>query len=242
MQSIVLEDAAQQFAAIEPLDEKNLDQRSISFGFSLQIIAREGLSVRGDAHMQKTTTGIPRRASLPADVTEDFDDQLPQAMPRSQIRWRPTNQATAGQDVLAPHGCTQDATVPQATTRRISGSTRGGLYVLLALCLAYLYVGIAVPAWENLNNQLHYGDARIASYDIDHRHFVTEDNKGKIRVYVISQDGQHVQVLDSILGSNTDHALVTLKDEGSDIAMSVNGVQTALLVPNGQGGFKWGGN
>ncbi len=191
--------------------------------------------------MQKTTTSVPRRASMQADVTEDFDDQLPQAMPRSQIRWRPTQQATAGQDVLAPHGCTQDATVP-VVSHRVSGTTRASLWIVLILCLAFLFNGIAVPAWENLNNQLHYGDARIASYDIDHRHFVTEDNQGKIRVYIMSEDGQHVQVLDSILGSNTDHALVTLTDQGSNIVMSVNGVQTALLVPNGQGGYKWGGN
>ncbi len=240
MQSIVPEDAAQQFAAVEPLDEKNLDQRSISFRFSLQIIAREGLSVRGDAHMQRTRMDIPQRASRPADVTEVFDDLQPQAMPRSQIRWRPTNQAQAGQDVTAT---TTTAPQPiQPTSCRVTGGTRAGLWVLLLLCIAFLFNGIAVPAWENFNNQLHYGDARIASYDIDHRHFVTEDNKGKIRVYIMSQDGQHVQVLDSILGSNTDHALVTLSEQGSTIAMFVNGVQTAVLVPNGQGSYMWGSN
>ncbi len=221
------------------LTEQQTDtKQAVIFHFSLQIRTEEGFSIRGEAGMNKTTTGIPQRASRQPDVTEDVDDQLPQAMPRSQIRWRATQ---AGQDVLAPTGCTQDAVVP-VVSHRVSGSTRAGLWVVLLLCIAFLFNGIVLPGFNNLINQFHYGDARIATYDIASKHWITEDDKGKIRVYIVSQDGQHVQVLDSILGSNTNHALVTLTDQGSNIVMSVNGTQTAFIIPDGHGGYKWGGN
>ncbi len=229
------EEAARSVAGYES-QEKNSSQRSISLSFSLQILSGEGLSVKGDASMQRTSTGIPPRASRPADTTDEYDDQLPGAMPKSQLRWKPTNQVTAGQDVTATT-TVQPVTV---TSNRISGSTRTGLIILLLLCIAFLVNGIVVPALVNLGNQLRYGDARIARYDIGSKHWITEDDRGKIRVYIVN--GQHVQVLDSVLGGSVDHALVTLTDEGNSIEVSVNGVQAAQIVSDGHGGYKWGSN
>lgn len=61
------ESAAQSFTGFKP-QENTINQRSTSFSFSLQILAHEGFSVKGDMGMSKTATSIPQRASKPVQV------------------------------------------------------------------------------------------------------------------------------------------------------------------------------
>ncbi len=101
---------------------------------------------------------------------------------------------------------------------------------------------MALPAWESFNDQLHYGDARISTYDINGRHWLTEDTNGKARIVATTSDGQHTQVLTTNISGGNKHQLITLVQDGNNVDVVVNGVQLSTLVPDGHGGYKWGGN
>lgn len=75
------------------------------------------------------TQGIPARASRQADVEQDSLN----AMPRSQVRFRPTQTDDLEPQPLAECG------------NRIAGRTRVLLYVLLILCIGFLVSGINSP-------------------------------------------------------------------------------------------------
>lgn len=110
--------------------EAPINQRSTSFSFSLQIVAREGLSVRGDMTMQKTS--VPQRASRPVQQTpdvEEYDDESVARTPRSAIHWKATE--------------TRPQTPPNGNC--VTGSTRVGLVVLLVACIAFLVSGMHAP-------------------------------------------------------------------------------------------------
>ena len=222
----------------EPLQE-NLDKRSTSFSFSLQIRTDEGLSIRGDMNMQQT---VPQRAAKPVtpDVGQEYDDNLTN-MPRSAIRFRSTQvkqgSSTDRQPEQKPR-TTGPITLP--TTRRVSGSTRFLLWAVLVLGIAFLINGLVVPAFVSFNNQLHYGDAKIATYDLDGRHWLTEEDNGRVRIVVSNPDGSHSQQLTTVVGGVANHALVTLDQKGSKIEVSLNGTYAALVVPDGKGGYQWG--
>jgi len=233
---IKTEDAAQNVTGYEPQQE-NTYQRKVSVAFSLQFIMNEGLSVRGETTLNKTTTGIPQRASRvqqpTTDVAEEYDDKLFDA-PRSAIHWKaldtPQKQRTTGP-------------IAEATqSNRVTGSTRVGLYILLVLCLAFLFNGIVLPAISNVSNQLKYGDARIASYDLDGRHWITEETNSRVRIIVSSADNQHNQVLTTVVAGVKDHALVSLSQDGNKIDVFVNGTSVTRLVLDGKGGYTWGSN
>jgi len=229
------EKATQGITSIES-QEPATSQHSVNFSFSLQILAHEGLSVKGDASMQKNTP-IPQRASRvqqpTTDVAEEYDDQLFDA-PRSAIRW------TALDAQPKPRTTGPIAEAPQSN--RVTGSTRVGLYILLVLCLAFLFSGIVLPAISTVSNQLKYGDARIASYDLDGHSFITEETGGKVRIVVSSADNQHTQVLTTVVAGVKDHALVSLSQDGNTIDVFVNATSIARLVPDGKGGYAWGSN
>lgn len=223
-------------AGTEP-QETTSNQRTTSFSFSLQIRNSEGLSIKGDATMQKTVTGVPARASRPVDV-EEYDDDSVAKMPRSAIRFRSTQAAqtpTTG-PIVAP---VQETPV---VTHRVSGTTRLLLYLVLVLCVLFLFNGIVWPVIVDIGNQLKYGDARIATYDIDNHHFITQDDNGKVRIVVSSADNQHNQVLTTIVRGAGTHALVTLSPDNGKLDVSINGVYTTFLASDGKGGYAWGSN
>lgn len=222
------EEATRNVVGYEP-QENTHNQRSVSFSFSLQILTREGLSLKGDMTMQKTV--VPQRASKPVtvDIEQEYDDNSVTSMPRSAIRFRGTQptQRTTGPIAQAP------------TSNRVSGTTRLLLWVVLVLCCVFLANGLLLPAMTNAANQLRYGDARIVSCDLNGRHFITEENNGRVRVLVSSPDGTHNQVLTTLIGGVPNHALVTLSDEGNKIDMQVNGVHMAYIVSDNKGGYQW---
>lgn len=223
--------------------QENTDnRRSISLGFSLQIRTDEGLSIRGDINMQKTST-VPPRASKPAqsttDVEEQYDDNSVTQMPRSAVRFRSTQTPASQQkahttEPIAPP-------IAPATTRRVSGGTRFLLWVVLVLCIAFLVNGLVLPAINSAIEQIRYGDARIATYDINGRSFITQEQDNKVRIVISSADNQHNQVLVTPIGGVANHALVTLTPNGAKIEVAVNGTYIAVLVPDGNG-YKWGNN
>jgi len=224
------EKATQGITSIES-QEPATSQHSVNFSFSLQILAHEGLSVKGDASMQKNTT-IPQRASRvqqpTSDVAEEYDETLFNA-PRSALRWTALD-AQPKQRTTGPIA---------APSNRVTGSTRVGLYILLVLCLAFLFNGIVLPALANVQNQLRYGDARIASYDLDNHHFLTEETNGKVRIVISSTDGQHNQVLTTVVAGVKDHALVSLSQDSDKVDVFVNGMSIARLVSDSKGGYRW---
>jgi len=215
--------------------EAPINQRSTSFSFSLQIVAREGLSVRGDMTMQKTA--VPQRASRPIQQTapdiEDYDDQNLAHMPRSAVRFR------ASQSQAAPQGPNTGPIEVPTVTHRVSGSTRALLWFVLVLCVLFLMNGMVWPALVEIGTQLTYGNDRIASFDLDHHHFITQEVGGKVRLIVTSADGQHTQVLTTMISGAKDHMLVTLTQDHVQIDVNVNGVYVTSLVPDRHGMYTW---
>jgi len=221
----------------EPQHE-NLDQRSISFQFSLHILTREGFSVKGEASMDKTSTSVPQRASrqpMP-DVDQEYDDDSVAKMPQSAVRFRSTQQPHQ-QSTAAP--TTGPIVTPIVTTRRVTGWTRFWLWILLVLCIAFVFDGMVWPMLVDLDNQLTYGNDRIASFDLDQHHFITQETHNTVRIVVSSTNGQHTQVLTTVISGARDHALVTLSEDGNSIDVTVNGAYVTSLVPDTHGMYRW---
>lgn len=225
------EEATRNVVGYEP-QENTHNQRSVSFSFSLQILTREGLSLKGDMTMQKTV--VPQRASKPVtvDIEQEYDDNSVTSMPRSAIRFRGTQptQRTTGPIAQAP------------TSNRVSGTTRLLLWVLLVCCLAFLANGLVMPMVNDTVNQIKYGDSRIATYDISNHHWITEEANGRMRIVVSNPDGSHSQQLTMAVGNAPKHALVTLKEDDVKIDVSINGAYITPLVSDGKGGYKWESN
>ncbi len=218
---------------------ENLDQRSISFQFSLQILTREGFSVKGEATMDKTSTSVPPRASRQPvpDIEQEYDDDSVTHMPRSAIRFRSTQPQLAA--ATASQGPTTGPIAAPLVTHRVSGGTRVLLWVLLFLCIAFVFDGMVLPVIIDVSNHFTYGNDRIASFDLDRHHFITQETHNTVRIVVSSADGQHMQVLTTVISGAKDHALVTLSEDGSSIDVTVNGAYVTSLVPNGHGMYKW---
>lgn len=170
-------------------------RKATSFSFSIQIRTDEGLSIRGRVNM---STVVPQRASKPVqvvpDIEQEYDDNL-SSTPRSAIRFRGTQHK---QETSSKEGQTArdtDKLATPVTTKRVSGTTRLLLWVVLILGIAFLINGLIVPAIVSFNNQLHYGDAQIATYDINGSHFITEEDNGRVQIVVSSPDATHNQIL-----------------------------------------------
>ncbi len=229
-----IEEATRSMTGYEPLQE-NTYRQSISFSLSFLKRSHEGLSIAGDMSMSKTATAVPQRASKPVDIEQEYDDDSVTHMPRSAVRFRSTQPQAAQTPTTGP-------IVAPIVTHRVSGSTRLGLYLLLFLCLAFLFNGLLWPVIVDIGNQLKYGDARIATYDIANHHFLTQDDNGKVRIVVSSADNQHNQVLTTVVHGVGTHALVTLSQDGGNVDVSIAGIYTASLVPDAHGSYKWKDN
>lgn len=228
---MILEEEATRSITGDESHRENTYQRSISLSFSMQILSREGFTLRGDATMQKTSTGIPQRASRPpADVTQEYDDDTVGGMPRSAVVWRATT--------TQPQKATTTQPLP-ASRHRVSGSTRLLLIVLLVLCCAFLFNGLVMPTIASIANQLKYGDAQIATFDLQNRHWITEETNGKVRIVITSNDSKHNQILTTFVSGAPNHALVSLSLDGDSIDCAINGTYTMSMVSDGQGGYKW---
>jgi hypothetical protein len=113
------------------------------------------------------------------------------------------------------------------------------LWVLLIFCIALLVDGIVIPAYVALFNQFAYGTNRIASFDLDQHHFLTQENHNTVCITATSADGKHTQVLTMPISGVSDHALVTLSEDGTAIDVAVNGLSINPLVPDGHGMYQW---
>ncbi len=251
---MIEEDTAQCVTSYEPLCEETVNQRtptksSTSLSFSLQIITGEGLSIRGDATMQKTPIGVPQRASRPVqqiapDIDLEYDDDNVAKIPRSALRHRPIQNPPKQQLAAVTPPANTPNTGPIVApsvvpTRRVTGGTRVFLWILLFLCIAFLVDGVVIPAYIAISNQFIYGTNRIAPFDLDQHHFLTQETHNTLRITVTSADGKHVQVLTMPISGVSDHALVTLSEDGNDIGVAVNGLSITPLVPDGHGMYQW---
>jgi len=219
---------------------KNLHQRSIRFQFSLQILPREGFSVKGEASMDKTSTSVPSRASRQPvpDIEQEYDDNSVAQMPRSALRHRSIQPHQ--QQPVSPQTPNTGPIVPLVVpTRRVTGWTRFWLWVLLVLGIAFLVDGIVWPALIDLDNHFTYGNDRIASFDLDNHHFLTQETHNTVRIVVTSADGQHTKVLTTVISGAGNYALVTLSEDGGNIDVTVNGAYVTELVPDTQGMYRW---
>ncbi len=211
---------------------ENTYRSSFSLRFSLQLCTHEGLAVKGDMSMDKTA--VPSRASRP--TVQDYDDDTVGMMPHSALVWR----ATTVPNTTATMSRTTKTV--STTTNRVSGTTRLGLYLLLVLCLAFLFNGLVMPALVSLGEQLRYGDARITTYDINTHHFIAQDDHNKLRIIITSDNGDHNQILTMVVSGIPNHSLVTLIPNGNNIDVTINGTSALRLEPDGHGGYKWGTN
>lgn len=213
---------------------RSITKTSVNFGFTLQILTQNKLAIKGEVQMsQQTKTQVPQRASAPVDIEQVYDDSVT-SMPRSAVRYRAAQpQQSRATDTLI-------AQTPR-TSNRVSGTTRLLLWLLLALCVAFLVNGLVVPAITDAFTQLRYGDARIATFDIDKHHFITEESNGRVRIVVSNADGSHSQQLTTVVSNAPKHALVTLKENGTRIDVSINDAYVTYLVADSNG-YKWGSN
>jgi len=216
---------------------ENLYQQSISFQFSLQIVTREGFSVKGEAFMDKTSTTVPQRSSQQPvpDIDQEYDDDSVTRTPRSAVRYR----STQPHQPAVSQGPNTGPIAAPIVTHRVSGRTRVLLWMVLVLGLAFLFNGIVWPALVDFDNQLTYGNDRIASFDLDQHHFITQEMHNTIRIVVSSAGGQHTQVLTTVISGAKDHSLVTLSQDDVNIDVTVNGAYVTLLVPDTHGMYKW---
>jgi len=230
---LIEESTAQSVSDHEP-KETTINERSTSFSFSLQIITREGFSVRGDA----TMTTVPARASRPSatQIDEGLDDIRTSSSARRYTSQAQVQQAPNTGPIVAP------VVQTPRVTHRVSGSTRALLWVVLLCCIAFVFNGIVWPSFVNAYNQVKYGDAQIATFDLDQHHFMTQDEHGTIKIIVMSADNKHNQVLTTVVHGADNHALVTLSENGAKIDVSVAGTYMASLVSDNHGGYQWGSN
>ena len=206
------------------------------FSFRLNIDFREGFSVKGDVTAMTTVPPRTHRPIMqPADVQE-YDDDTVAIAPKSVLRHRPIKTHTT-EPIQAPIG--QKTVVKTITTHRVSGSTRFWLYVVLFLCCLVIFNGIVWPGLVHIYNQVKYGDAQIAPYDLDNHHFITQYENSTVKIVVMSADNKHNQVLTTIVHGAANHSLVTLAEDGSKIDVSINGVHATSLAPDGKGGYQW---
>jgi hypothetical protein len=84
-----------------------------------------------------------------------------------------------------------------------------------------------------------YGDAQIATFDIEQHHFITQYENSTVKIVVMSSDNKHNQVLTTIVHGAANHSLVTLAENGAKIDVSINGVYATSLAPDGKGGYQW---
>jgi len=171
--TILIEESTTHDVASHEPQHENRHQQSLRFQFSLQILTREGFSVKGEASMDKTSTSVPQRASrqpIP-DIDQEYDDDSVAHMPRSVLRHR----STQPQPVPSPQTPnTGPIVTPVVTTRRVSGGTRVLLWVLLVCCIAFVFDGMVLPAMIDVSNHFTYGNDRIATFDLDRHHFITQ--------------------------------------------------------------------
>jgi len=237
--TILIEESTTHGIADHEPQHENLDQHSIRFQFSLQILSREGFSVKGEATMDKTSTSVPPRASRQPvpDIDQEYDDDSVAHMPRSAVRFRSTQSQPAAVQPQTPN--TGPIVTPTVPTRRVSGWTRVLLWVLLFLCIAFVFDGMVLPLIIDVSNHFTYGNDRIASFDLDHHHFITQETHNTVRLVVSSADGQHTQVSTTVISGAGNHALVTLSEDGNSIDVTVNGAYVTALAPDGHGMYKW---
>ena len=207
-------------------------ESSISLTLSLStIITGTVCKFKGKIIMQRTSP-IPRRASRPADVTEEYDDKLPGAIPRSQLRYRPMNPTQAGQDVThTPHTTTQEEREPYQFSR---------LWLFLLPLVIATLIAITAPG---LSNQWHSGDYGTHTWTINSDKFTTWTDNGQVNILVYPHnDATHAQLLPSRLLSNGKHiesVTVELMRQDNKVLVFFNGTQVGELVPNGKGGYRW---
>ena len=227
-------------ADYEPQNE-HIEQHSVTLQFSLQLLFREGFSIKGDAFMDKTSTSVPPRASRQSvpDIDQEYDDDTVAKTPRSVLHHRPIQQAAATPLAAKTPNTGPIVTPSVVPTRRVTGGTRVLLWVLLIFCIALLVDGIVIPAYVAVSNQFTYGTNCIASFDLDQHLFLTQETHSTVRITVTSADGKHVQVLTMPISGVSDRALVTLSEDGSDIDVAVNGLSLTPLVPDGHGMYQW---
>lgn len=116
----------------------------------------------------------------------------------------------------------------------------GGLLLLM------FTITILLPAWNNLNNQWHYGDNHVSHFDVRGHHFVGEVYRGFVTVYDIPNghpENSHVFMLQSasenavvvyqVQDVNHDGIPdITIGTDGSPIGITLYGTKDNSFVKN----------
>ena len=189
------------------------------------------------------TSPVPQRKSrefVPALIEEEEYDDTPLGLaPVARALYRPASQPAATTRTMT-HALTARPTINAApVSHRVTGTNRLLLWGLLVAMIAAFINGVVFPIFGGISDQLKYGDARIATFDLAGHHWITEKDNDVVRVVVSTADGSHNQVLTTQVAGAPPHALVSLKAAGDRLDVSINGTHALYLAPDGKGGYVW---
>ena len=189
------------------------------------------------------TSPVPQRKSrdfVPALLEEEEYDDTPLGLaPVARALYRPASQPAATTRTMT-HALTARPTINAApVSHRITGRNRLLLWLVFWGFVSFLINGVVFPIFGGISDQLKYGDARIATFDLVGHHWITEKDNDVVRVVISTADGSHNQVLTTQVAGAPPHALVSLKAAGDRLDVSINGTHALYLAPDGKGGYVW---
>ena len=128
-----------------------------------------------------------------------------------------------------------------------------GVGMILAVGLMACWNMVLVPAFQNYQDQLHYGDGRISSIDADVGHggvstFLAFDRNGQVTIIELPGgeiDHTRLYQTGNLIGSARNHRVITLevhnvKGYGKpDVVIYVEGMSQPLILYNNGTGFQW---
>ncbi len=125
--------------------------------------------------------------------------------------------------------------------------------MLLTLGVIAVWNMVVFPSWQNYQDQLHYGDARISSLDADVGHggistFIAFDLNSQITIIEIpggNNDQSRMYKASSLIGADRKHKIITLEARNvkgygkPDLVIHVQGEDAPLVLYNNGSSFQW---
>jgi len=144
-------------------------------------------------------------------------------------------------------------TEPLAHRRKVHFLTYFGIGMLIVLAIVAVWNLVIVPAWQNYQDQLHYGDARITRLDADVGHggvstFIAFDLNSQITIIEIPGGnlGQsRIYRAGNLLGSDQEHKIIALEVRNvkgfgkPDLVIHVEGEDAPIVLYNNGSSFQW---
>jgi len=125
--------------------------------------------------------------------------------------------------------------------------------MLVVLAGMVLWQMVVMPFIQGIEDQWHYGDARVAVLYANVGHqgistFMAFDDNGQVMVVEIPESARvspHIYHLASVLGDGREHKIITLRiadangDGKPDLIVHVEGMQPDIVLFNNGTSFSW---